>query len=102
MERGRVLSAASWVAIALALAVLVSYFVVPWVIQHPSLGRVDMGLSLALSFLMYFILWGAILGAPTFALAGLLLLWSRRREALRFLAAGAICAVPVAMAAWTR
>ena len=99
---GRILAVASWLAIALAVTVLVAYFAVPWVIQHPSLGRVDMGLALGLSFAMYFVLWSAIVGAPAFALAGLLLFWSRRREALRFLAAAAVCAVPVAMAAWTR
>jgi hypothetical protein len=71
-----------------------------WGVNAQSLGARDAGLALSMAFVGAAALIGSTYAVPVFGVAGLVSLFFQRRAALRFLAAGAVSAAPLALLAW--
>ncbi len=79
------------VAVPTAAAALFSQ----WAVD--GLGARDMGLALFFAFLAALTGMVSLYAAPVLTLAGLAALYFRRGTGLRFLAAGAVCGIPIAV-----
>lgn len=86
---------ASWLSLGLALLAVATALFSHWAVD--GLGARDMGVALSFAFLTALIGVGTLYAAPALALAGLLAFFYQRNAGLRFLAAGAICAIPLAV-----
>jgi hypothetical protein len=96
----RFLVGASWLSlVAAALTAVVALFS-HWGVNAEVLGAHDAGWALFLAFVGAVALVGATHAVPVLLAIGLLSLSLSRRSALRFLAAGAACAVPVVALTW--
>jgi hypothetical protein len=86
---------ASWLSLWLALLAAVTALFSHWAVD--GLGTRDMGVALFFAFLAALLGIGTLYAAPALALAGLLAFLYQRHAGLRFLAAGAICGIPLAV-----
>lgn len=68
-----------------------------WAIDAKALGGQDAGLALALAYLTAYSLYVSMVAAPLLVLTGLLMMAFHRDAGLRFLAAGALAALPLTM-----
>jgi hypothetical protein len=96
----RLLVWGSWLSVAGAVLVTVTALFCRWGVNAESLGAHDQGLATALAFVGAVALIGSTFAVPLLAILGVLALFFQRRAALRFLAATAICAVPLAVLTW--
>lgn len=85
-------------AVLSALAILFSL----WAVNAKHLGIHDMGLALFFSYVAAAALVGSLYAAPALVLLGGASLLFQRRAGLRFLAAGVVCAVPLAVVMWLK
>lgn len=94
-EVPRILAWASWASLGLAAAAAATVLFSQWAVN--GLGARDMGLALFFAYLAALTGIGTLYAAPVLTLAGIAALFVQRRAGLRFLAAGAVCAIPIAV-----
>jgi hypothetical protein len=94
----RVLAWLSWASLALAVVLTMTALLSQWAINAESFGARDAGLALYLSFVVALALFAALYAAPVAVAIGIVsLLFLERRTGLRFVAAGAVAALPFAL-----
>jgi hypothetical protein len=96
----RVLAWVSWLSLAIAVLTAVTALFCQWGINAESMGARDAGLALYFAFVVAVALAGSIYAVPVFVIMGVLSLFLQRRAGFRFLAAGAVAAVPLAVLTW--
>jgi len=96
----RLLVGASWFCLIVAVLTAVVALFSHWGVNAEVLGAHDAGWALFLALVGAVALVGATYAVPVMLVIGLLSLSLSRRSALRFLAAGGVCAVPVAVLTW--
>ena len=94
----RALAWLSWASLALAVVLTVAALLSQWAINAEAFGARDAGVALSLSFVVALALLAALYATPVVVGVGLVsLLFFERRMGLRFLAAGAVTALPFAL-----
>lgn len=94
----RIFAWASWASLGLALAVAATALFSQWAVN--GLGARDMGRALFFAYLAAFTGVATLYAAPALTVAGLVTLFFQRRSGLRFLMAGAVCGIPLAVLAY--
>jgi hypothetical protein len=93
----RLLGWASWLSLAVAVLAAIAALFSQWGINADSMGARDAGLALYFAFVVAFVSVGCLYAVPILALVGVLSLFFQRNVGFRFLAAGAVAAVPIAV-----
>lgn len=96
----RLLPGLSGLCLGAAALAAVAAILGRWAINAEAWGAHDPGLALFLAFASSFALLGATWAAPVLVLAGALARRVDRRSGWRLLAAGILCAVPLAVYSW--
>ena len=96
----RVLAWVSWLSLAVAALMAVTALFCQWGVNAESIGARDAGLALYFAFLVGLILVGSTYAAPILVVLGVLSLFFQRRVGFRFLAAGAVTALPLVVLSW--
>ena len=96
----RVLAWVSWLSLAAAVLTAATALFCQWGINAESFGARDMGLALYFSIAGAVALVGSYYAVPVLVVLGVLSLFLQRRVGLRFLAAGAVPALPLAVLMW--
>jgi hypothetical protein len=96
----RVLAWGSWLSLGGAVLTALTALFCQWGVNAESLGARDMGLALHLASVAAIALVGSLYAAPVLAALGFLSLFLQRRIGFRFLAAGAVTALPLAVLTW--
>ncbi len=89
------LALASWLALGIALAAAATALFSHWAVN--GLGTTDLGLALFFAMLGAASAIATLYAAPVLTLAGVATVFFERRSGLRFLAAGAVCGLPLAV-----
>jgi len=93
----RLLAWASWFVLAAAVLTAATALFCHWGVNAESLGARNAGLAIFLALLGAVALVGSTYAVPVLVVLGLISFSLDRRSAFRLLAAGAACAVPVAV-----
>lgn len=96
----RVLAWISWISLAVAVLTAVTVLFCHWGVNAESFGARDAGLALYFSFVIALALVGSLYAVPVLMVFGVLALFFQRRAGFRFLAAGAVTALPLAVLTW--
>jgi hypothetical protein len=95
-----VLAWVSWLSLAVAVLTAVTALFCQWAVNAESFGARDMGLALYFSIVGAVALVGSFYAIPVLVVLGVLSLFFQRRVGLRFLAAGAVTALPLVVLSW--
>jgi hypothetical protein len=93
----RVLAWVSWVSLAVAVLTAATALFCQWGVNAESFGAHDAGLALYFAFVVAVALAGAFYAVPVLVVLGVLSLFLQRHAGFRFLAAGAVTALPLAV-----
>src|SRR4051812_43809654 len=96
----RLLVWGSWLSLGGAVLATVTALFCHWGVNAGSLGAHHEGLAIGFAFVGAVALIGSTYAVPVLAILGVLSLSFQRRAALRFFAAGATSAVPLAVLTW--
>ena len=96
----RVLAWVSWLSLAVAVLTAATALFCRWGVNAGSFGARDMGLALYFSIVGAVALVGSFYAAPVLVVLGISSLFLQRRVGFRFLAAGAVIALPIAVLTW--
>jgi hypothetical protein len=96
----RVLVCVSWISLGGAVLTAVTALFCQWSVNAESLGARDLGLALHLASIGAIALVGSLYAAPLLVTLGFLSLFFQRRAGFRFLAAGAVTALPLVVLTW--
>ncbi len=96
----RVLAWVSWLSLAVAVLTAATALFCQWAVKAESFGARDMGLALYFSIVGAVALVGSFYAVPVLVALGVLSLFLQRRVGFRFLAAGAVTALPLAVLTW--
>jgi hypothetical protein len=99
----RILAWVSWLSLAVAVLTAATALFCQWGVNAESFGARDMGLALYFSIVGAVALVGSFYAVPVFVVLGVLSLFLQnlqRRVGFRFLAAGAVTALPLAVLTW--
>ena len=96
----RVLAWVSWLSLAVAALMAVTALFCQWGVNAESIGAHDAGLALYFAFVVAVILVGSTYAVPVLVVLGVLSLFLQRRVGFRFLAAGAVTALPLVVLSW--
>lgn len=91
----RVLAWASWLSLVVAVLTAATALFSQWGVNAESFGARDMGLALNFAIVGAVVLVGSFYAVPVLVVLGVLSLFLQRRVGLRFLAAGAVTALPL-------
>jgi len=91
----RFLSWASWLSLGIALPAAATAVFSQWAVN--GLGARDMGIALFFAFFGAATAIGSMYAAPVLTLVGVVTLFFQRLAGLRFIAAGAVCGMPIAV-----
>jgi len=95
-----VISWVSWLSLGGAILIAAVALLCQWGVNAESLGAHDAGVALFFAFLGAATLIGSTYAAPLLGVLGVLAFAFQRPAAIRFLAAGAACALPIAVLTW--
>lgn len=90
----------SWLALVGGFLAAVTALVCHWAVNAESLGAHNAGSALFCAFVGAATLVGSTYAAPILIVLAILSSFFQRRAALRFLASGAACALPIAVLTW--
>lgn len=96
----RIISWASWLSLGGAISIAAVALFCQWGLNAESLGAHDTGAALFFAFAGAATLIGSTYAAPLLGVLGVLTFAFQRPAAIRFLAAGAACALPIAVLTW--
>jgi len=96
----RVLAWVSWLSLAVAVLMAATALFCQWGVNAESIGAHDAGLALYFAFVVAVILVGSTYAVPVLVVLGVLSLFLQRRVGFRFLAAGAVTALPLVVLSW--
>lgn len=96
----RVISWASWLSLGGAILIAAVALFSQWAVNAESLGARDAGVAIYFSFVGAATVIGSTYAAPLFGVLGVITFAFQRPAAVRFLAAGAACALPIAVLTW--
>jgi hypothetical protein len=96
----RLLVWGSWLSLGGAVFITVTALFCRWALNAPGLGAHDPGLAIMFAFVVAFALIGSTYAVPILAVLGALSFSFQRAAALRFLAASAASALPLAVLTW--
>lgn len=94
------ISWASWLSLAGAICIAAVALFCHWGVNAESLGARDAGVALFLAFVGASTLIGSTYAAPVLGVLGVVTFAFQRPAAVRILAAGAACALPIAVLTW--
>jgi hypothetical protein len=100
MGRASLIASASWLSLGAAILVAAIALFCQWGLNAESLGAHDAGVAIFFAFVGAAMLIGSTYAAPVLGVLGVLLFAFQRPAAVRFLAAGAVCALPIAVLTW--
>lgn len=98
MRKGLII--ASWVCLGIGALLAVTALLSGWAVNAEIFGARDLGLAVFLAFLNSAAFIGATCAAPVLVLGGLFAQRLNKQSGLRMVAAGAMCAVPLAWYTW--
>jgi hypothetical protein len=96
----RILAWVSWLSLAVAVLAGATALFCLWGVNAESFGARDMGLALNFSIVGAVTMVGLFYAVPVLAVLGVLSLFLQRHAGFRFLAAGAIAALPFVVLTW--
>ena len=96
----RFLERLSWLSLGGAVLTAVTALFCPWGVNAESLGAHDAGVALSFSWIGAVVLVGSFCAVPVLTALGVVSLFLHRRTGFRFLAAGAVTALPLAVLTW--
>ena len=96
----RVLAWVSWLSLAVAVLTAATALFCQWGVNAESFGARDAGLALYFAIVVAVASVGSFYAVPVLAVLGVLSLFLQRRAGFRFLAAGAVAALPLAVLTW--
>jgi hypothetical protein len=96
----RVLAWVSWLSLVVAVLTAATALFCQWGVNAKSFGARDVGLALYFSIVSAVALVGSFYAVPVLVVLGVLSLFLQRRAGFRFLAAGAVTALPLVLLTW--
>jgi hypothetical protein len=96
----RVLAWVSWLSLAVAVLTAATALFCQWGVNAEPFGARDAGLALYFAIVVAVASVGSFYAVPVLAVLGVLSLFLQRRAGFRFLAAGAVAALPLAVLTW--
>ena len=96
----RVLAWVSWLSLVVAVLTAATTLFCHWGVNAGPFGARDMGLALFFSIVGAVALVSSFYAVPVLVVLGVLSLFLQRRAGFRFLAAGAITALPLVLLTW--
>jgi hypothetical protein len=90
----------SWLCLGSAILIATLALLCQWGVNAESLGARDTGVAIFLAFVGAATLVASIYAAPVLGVLGVLSFAYQRPAAVRFLAAAAACALPIAVLTW--
>lgn len=100
MGRASLVAWASWLSLCGAILIAATALFCQWGVNAESLGAHDAGVALFLAFVGAATLIGSTYAAPVLGVLGALSFTFQRHTAVRFLAAGVACGLPIAVLTW--
>jgi hypothetical protein len=96
----RVLAWVSWLSLAVAVLTAATALFCQWGVNAETFGARDAGVALSFAFVVGVASVGSLYAVPVLVVLGVLSLFLQRRVGFRFLASGAITALPLAVLTW--